>query len=63
MVQTTSRMKTTVSEILTSSKRAGRATMILGTLTMGFNKASNKQRLHLISPQISLLYLSLHQVL
>ena len=45
------------------SKRARRATTILGTLTMGFSKAKTRQRLHLLSPQINLLYLPLHQVL
>lgn len=42
---------------LMSLRRARRARTILGTLMMGFNKARIKQRLHLISPQINLLYL------
>lgn len=37
--------------------------MTSGTLTMGFNKAKSNQRLHSISPQISLLYLRPPQVL
>lgn len=63
MPQTTLQVMMTGSATLTSSKRVGRETMILGTLTRGFNKAKSKQRLLLISHQISLLYLPLLQVL
>jgi hypothetical protein len=63
VLQTTFRRTTTVLASLTSSRRVRKETTTLGTLTMGFKMARSKKRLHLMSPQNSLLYLHPLQVM
>lgn len=56
------RMMGILATTLTILRRVGMG-MILGILTMGFNKASKAPRLHLTNPQNKLLYPPLHWAL